>query len=60
MGKTYPEIPEDLKKFIKKQHMFFVATAPLGAEGHINVSPKGYTGTLSILNSNEVRRLDPP
>ena len=27
--------------FIDAQHMFFVATAPLSAQGHVNLSPKG-------------------
>lgn len=41
MGKTYDAINERLRTFIEAQHMFFVATAPLDADGHVNVSPKG-------------------
>jgi hypothetical protein len=37
--------------------MFFVATAPLDAEGHVNLSPKGYD-TLRILSSTEIAYLD--
>ncbi len=41
MGKTLPQIDDDLKAWIEKQKMFFVATAPLSPEGHVNLSPKG-------------------
>jgi hypothetical protein len=37
--------------------MFFVATAPSGGEGHVNLSPKGYD-TLRILDANRVAYLD--
>lgn len=42
MGKTYDKLDERLTAFIEDQKMFFVATAPLSADGHVNVSPKGY------------------
>src|SRR6266516_6292920 len=38
--------------------MFFVGTAPLGAEGHVNVSPKGMAGTLAVLGDRRVAYLD--
>ena len=42
MGKFFNEIREQHIKFIEKQRMFFVGTAPLlAAEGHVNLSPKG-------------------
>lgn len=41
MGKTYTQITPELQGWIEAQRMFFVATAPLSAEGHINCSPKG-------------------
>ncbi len=41
MGKIYPAIDHPLAEWIKAQHVFFVATAPLAANGHINCSPKG-------------------
>ena len=41
MGKTFERLDEKLISFIEKQPMFFVATAPLSADGHVNVSPKG-------------------
>ncbi|MBI1340336.1 pyridoxamine 5'-phosphate oxidase family protein [bacterium] len=42
MGKTYDQIDDKLAGFIAAQKMFFVATAPLSGEGHVNLSPKGY------------------
>ena len=39
------------------QKMFFVATAPLAADGHVNVSPKGYD-TFSIIDPLTVAYLD--
>ena len=41
MGKILSKIDRDLELWIEQQKMFFVATAPLAAEGHINCSPKG-------------------
>ena len=49
MGKIFTEITPDLKKWIEKQKMFFVATAPLSPDLHINCSPKGLD-SLRILN----------
>ena len=41
MGKILTEIDNNLQFWISKQQMFFVATAPLSTNGHINCSPKG-------------------
>ena len=41
MGKVSDGIDERNAAFINKQHVFFVATAPAGADGHLNLSPKG-------------------
>lgn len=38
--------------------MFFVATAPSGNGGHINVSPKGPISTLRLLDDHTVAYLD--
>ena len=57
MGKLYDHIDEKLTKFIEAQKMFFVATAPLSGEGHVNLSPKGYDA-FKILGPNEVAYLD--
>ena len=37
--------------------MFFVATAPMISDGHVNLSPKGYD-TLRVLGPNRVAYLD--
>ena len=41
MSKQHPAIDSELATWITQQHLFFVATAPLSADAHINVSPKG-------------------
>ena len=56
MGKL-EGIDDKLRTFIAAQHMFFVATAPLGAEGHVNVSPKGLD-TFRVLGPRRVAYLD--
>jgi Pyridoxamine 5'-phosphate oxidase len=62
MGKVYPELNERLRKFIGRQSVFFVATAPCltadGEGGHVNVSPKGYRDTFAILGPLQVAYLD--
>ncbi|PYC66382.1 pyridoxamine 5'-phosphate oxidase [Micromonospora arborensis] len=58
MGKVYPEIDGRLRDFIVGQPVFFVATAPSGAEGHVNVSPKGMRGTFVLLGPHRVAYLD--
>jgi hypothetical protein len=57
MGATFDRIPEDLQKFIEAQHMFFVATAPLSENGHVNLSPKGLE-TFRVLSPTKVGYLD--
>ncbi len=37
----YTEIDDRLRTFLESQRIFFVATAPSGPGGHVNVSPKG-------------------
>jgi hypothetical protein len=58
MGKVYDGIDGRLRTFIESQPVFFVATAPGGSDGHINVSPKGLTGTFVILDGDRVAYLD--
>ncbi|WP_422772686.1 pyridoxamine 5'-phosphate oxidase family protein [Plantactinospora sp. WMMC1484] len=58
MGKTYDRIDGRLRSFIENQKVFFVATAPLGADGHVNVSPKGLAGSLAVLDEQTVAYLD--
>lgn len=54
MGKFYDDIPQSYFEWIKKQHMFWVATAPLSAQGHINLSPKGTADCLHVVHSKQV------
>ena len=41
MSKQLADIAPDLAEWIARQHVFFVGTAPLARDAHINVSPKG-------------------
>ncbi|MGN6815087.1 MAG: pyridoxamine 5'-phosphate oxidase family protein [Solirubrobacterales bacterium] len=58
MGKIYDRIDEHLREWITEREMFFVASAPLDGEGHVNVSPKGPAGTLRVLDDHTVAYLD--
>ena len=58
MSATFQEIDERLAGWIAAQSMFFVATAPLAGEGHVNVSPKGPIDTLRVLGPRSVAYLD--
>jgi len=58
MGNVYDGIDERLSAWILRQPMFFVATAPLSADGHVNVSPKGPIGTFRVLGPREVAYVD--
>jgi hypothetical protein len=57
MGKFFEELNSAHQTFIEKQKMFFVASAPLTANGHINVSPKGMD-CFRILSSSKVIYMD--
>ena len=48
MSATYDALNDKLIDFIRAQKMFFVATAPLSAEGSVNLSPKGYDSFVVI------------
>ena len=48
MGRLYDQITPELTAWIERQRVFFVATAPLAADGLVNCSPKGLD-TLRIL-----------
>ncbi len=58
MAKIFEEIDEKLADWIRQQHIFFVGTAPIGADGNVNVSPKGMGGTFAILGPRTVAYLD--
>ena len=57
MGKEYDAIDDRMKAWIQEQQMYFVGTAPLAADGHINCSPKGLD-SLAVLGPNSVAYLD--
>ena len=57
MGKSDDGITPELSYWIQRQHIFFVATAPLAHDGLINCSPKGMD-TFRILGPREVAYLD--
>ena len=58
MAKVFDEITDHHRDWIARQALFFVATAPLSGDGHVNVSPKGPIGSLAVLGSHEVAYLD--
>jgi Pyridoxamine 5'-phosphate oxidase len=58
MGKIYESIDDKLATWMEQQHVFFVGTAPLAADGHVNVSPKGDLRWFRILGPREVAYLD--
>ena len=58
MAKTFDAIDARLAAWIARQRMFFVATAPSGDGGHVNVSPKGPIETLRVLDEHTVAYLD--
>jgi len=57
MGQVHDAIDDRLAEFIRAQRMFFVATAPLGADAHVNLSPKGLD-TFAVLDPHTVAYLD--
>ncbi|KAL0565841.1 hypothetical protein V5O48_016179 [Marasmius crinis-equi] len=54
MVQFYDEIPPFLLDWLKEQKIFWVASAPLSADGHVNVSAKGVDGTFHIVDKNRV------
>ena len=57
MAKFFDEIAAHHQEFIEKQKMFFVASAPLSAHGHVNLSPKGID-SFRVLSPNKVIYMD--
>lgn len=58
MGKLYDSL-EDVRAFLEQQHLFFVATAPSGPGGHVNLSPKGLDG-FRVLGPRTAAYVDYP
>jgi len=57
VGRTYDGIDEDLAGWLTRQPLWFVGTAPLSPDGHLNVSPRGHD-TLSVLGRQRVAWVD--
>jgi hypothetical protein len=57
MATVVEAIDDTLRTFIGSQHMFFVATAPLDRDGHVNLSPRGLD-TFRVLSARRVAWLD--
>ena len=57
MATTYDQLNDKLIAFIRRQKLFFVATAPLSGEGSVNLSPKGYD-SLAIIDERTVAYVD--
>src|SRR5471032_2930415 len=57
MADRFSSLRPDLAQWWCEQPMFFVATAPSGDGGHVNLSPKGYD-TLRVLAPDRVAYLD--
>ena len=57
MGKLYETLSADLRDWLARQKVFFVATAPLGPGGHVNCSPKG-GDSFRVIGDSVVAYLD--
>lgn len=57
MARVLERISPELTEFLEAQPVFFVATAPAGSDGHVNLSPKGYD-SFRVLDEHTVAYLD--
>ena len=55
---VYDGIDNTLAAWLARQPVFFVGTAPLSGDGHVNLSPKGMTGTFVVFDPHRVGYLD--
>lgn len=58
MGRTYDLIDDRMSDWLVRQPVFFVATAPLTADGHVNCSPKRNRDEFVVLGERQVAYLD--
>ena len=58
MAHVYDNIDAEMALWIERQPVFFVATAPLDADGLVNVSPKGTIGTFRVVDDHTFAYLD--
>lgn len=57
MSQTFDVVDDSLAAWLVRQHVFFVATAPLSAQSHVNLSPKGLD-SFAVLDGRTVAYLD--
>ena len=53
MGRKYETLADSVVAFVEEQPMFFVATAPMKENGHVNVSPKG-ADSLRVIDNTTI------
>jgi hypothetical protein len=58
VGKLFESIEPAVQAWVARQPMYFVGTAPLADDGHVNISPKGPIETLRVLDEHTVAYLD--
>ena len=58
MATVFDSIDGKLTSWMLAQPVYFIGTAPLAADGHINLSPKGMAGTFAVLSERRVAYLD--
>ncbi len=58
MARELDAVDDRVARFLAAQHVFFVATAPRADDGHLNLSPKGLSGTFAVLDQRTVAYLD--
>lgn len=58
MGKEYARVEGRLRTFIEAQPVFFTASAPLAGDGTVNLSPKGVSGSFTVLDPLTLAYLD--
>lgn len=59
MADFYPELSSDMRRFIETQKIFFIASAPRGCKGRVNLSPKGYS-CFTVIDGKTVAYIDYP
>jgi len=57
MSATHPHITDEFKTWIAQQSVYFLASAPLQPDGHINLSPRGLD-SLRVISEQDVFILD--
>jgi hypothetical protein len=58
IGTLFERIDEHHRDWISRQALFFVGSAPLDGDGHVNVSPKGPIDSLRVIDDHTVAYLD--